>query len=308
MAPSLLVIGSANTDLVIRTPRFPAPGETLLGGEFFMFPGGKGANQAVAAARLGARVTFVCKLGHDVFGHNALAGYAQDGIDTTYVRRTAAVASGTALIMVDEQGQNSIVVASGANAYLTPADLDGMEPALATAALVVVQLEVPLPTVVQAVRLAHARGKRVVLNPAPAQPLPPDLYPQLYLLTPNETEAETLTGQRVRTVAEARAAALTLRGYGAQNVIITLGAAGAYLLTDSFTGLVPAAAVPVVDTTAAGDVFTGALAAALARGHGWEAAARFANRAAGLAVTRLGAQSSIPYFAEVSSMDEWMNG
>lgn len=301
MQPLILVIGSANTDLVVRTPRFPAPGETLLGGEFHTFPGGKGANQAVAATRLGGRVALVCKLGHDAFGQQALAGFRQEGLDTSHVLHDVQAASGVALITVNGAGQNTIVVVPGANAHLLPADLDQCTPLFEAAALVVVQLEIPLTTVAAAVAQARQRGTRVVLNPAPAVALPAAVYEGLFLLTPNETEAEVLTGICVSDATSALLAAQALVARGVQNVIITLGAQGVFLLTSTYTGLVPAPRVQALDTTAAGDVFTGALAVALAEGQDWQAAAAFACRAAALSVTRLGAQESAPYQHEVTA-------
>jgi len=297
----LVVVGSVNTDLVVHTPQFPVPGETRLGSEFQLFPGGKGANQAVAAARLGARVALVGKVGHDEFGHQALANLQQEGLDTTHVSQHPAAASGVAVITIDAQGQNTIVVAPGANHELLPTDLDQAVALLEQAAYLVVQLEIPLPTVVYLVKWAQRRGKPVVLNPAPALPLPDAVYRDLFLLTPNETEAQVLTGIPVQDLDSARAAAQVLRERGVQNVVITLGAQGAFLHTATYTGLVPAPRVEAIDTTAAGDVFTGALAVALTQGQDWEQAASFACQAAALAVTRPGAQASIPYQHELVS-------
>ncbi|OUJ72359.1 ribokinase [Hymenobacter crusticola] len=297
--PLLVIVGSANTDLVVHTPQFPVPGETRLGSAFQLSCGGKGANQAVAAARLGARVALVGKVGRDDFGQRALANLQQEGLDTTHVYQHPEAATGVAIITVNAQGQNTIVVAPGANHELLPADLDQAVTLLEQAAYLVVQLEIPLPTVLYLVAWARRRGKRVVLNPAPALPLPDDVYHDLFLLTPNETEAEALTGVPVRDADSARAAAQVLRERGVRNVVVTLGAQGAFLHTATYTGLVPAPHVEAVDTTAAGDVFTGALAVALTQNLDWERAAHFACQAAAVAVTRLGAQVSAPYRHEL---------
>ncbi|WP_324670486.1 ribokinase [Hymenobacter sp. GOD-10R] len=298
-SPLLVIVGSVNTDLVVHTPHFPVPGETCLGGGFQVFPGGKGANQAVAAARLGARVALVGKVGRDEFGQQALANLQQEGLATTHVSQHAEAASGVALITINAEGQNTIVVAPGANHELLPADIDEAMALLEEATLLVVQLEIPLLTVVYLVEWARQRNKRVVLNPAPAQPLPEAMYRDLFLLTPNETEAELLTGIPVRDADSAQVAAQVLRERGVQNVVVTLGAQGAFVHTATYTGLVPAPRVQAVDTTAAGDVFTGALAVALTHGWDWEQAAEFACQAAAVAVTRLGAQVSAPYRHEV---------
>jgi ribokinase len=295
----IIVVGSANTDMVIKTARFPQPGETILGGQFFLFPGGKGANQSVAAARLGGAVTFVCKVGNDIFGQNAVAGYAREGIDTSYVLVDEQQPSGVALITVNAEGQNEIVVASGANAALSGADVAALAPLLAPVDLLLTQLETPLPSVVKLAELARAAGKRLILNPAPAQPLPAEVYQDLFLITPNETETELLTGIKVSDAASAAQAAQRLVAWGVQHVIITLGAAGVYVQAGSWAGMVAAPRVQAVDTTAAGDVFNGAVAVALAQGLAWPEACAFACRAASLSVTRLGAQASAPYAHEL---------
>jgi ribokinase len=298
----LLVIGSSNTDMVVKTPHFPQPGETILGGEFFMFPGGKGANQAVAAARLGGQVTFVCKVGQDIFGQNAVAGFVREGIVTDYIFTDPNLPSGVALITVNAQGQNEIVVASGANLALSPADIASIRSQVEMADLILMQFEIPLETIAYVQSLAKEFGKKVILNPAPAQPLELPLYQNLFLLTPNETETEILTGIAVQDADSARRASLLLRSWGVQNVIITMGAQGVFVLSGDFEGSVPAPLVQAVDTTAAGDVFNGALAVALARGDTWEKACQFACRAASISVTRMGAQASAPYLTEVEGL------
>lgn len=301
--PSILVIGSSNTDMVVKTEKFPQPGETILGGQFFMFPGGKGANQAVAAARLGGEVTFVCKIGNDIFGKNAVAGFVHEGIHTDHIFTAASLPSGVALITVNGQGQNEIVVASGANLALSEADIQKATAPLETADLVLMQLEVPLATVEYAVQLAKSKGKRVILNPAPAQPLPESMYRNLFLITPNETETELLTGLAVKDEASALQAAALLKSWGVENVIVTMGERGVFALADGFTGTIPSLQVNAVDTTAAGDVFNGALAVALASGENWLEACQFACKAAAISVTRMGAQASAPTRKE---MDEWL--
>lgn len=300
----VLVIGSYNTDLVLRCPRLPVPGETVLGGTFAQHHGGKGANQAVAAARLAAagQVRFVAKVGEDEFGQQALTQLRAEGVDTAYVRVAPGQPSGVALINVaTATGENSISVAAGANEHLRPADVDAALAEAAPDTVVVLQLETPLPTVLHAARQAAARGLRVVLNPAPAQPLPTGLGADLYVLTPNETEAETLTGVRVTDASTAGRAAECLHAAGIGRVVLTLGAQGAYWSDGTGAALVASPSVQTVDTTAAGDCFTGALAVALAEGHTLPDAVAFACRAAALAVTRHGAQASLPTRTELAS-------
>jgi ribokinase len=299
----VLVIGSYNTDLVMSCPRLPVPGETILGGTFAQHHGGKGANQAVAAARLAAagQVQFVAKVGDDEFGRQARTQLRAEGVDITWVSVAPGQPSGVALINVaTATGENSISVATGANEHLRPADLDAALAAAAPGTVVVLQLEIPLPTVLHAARQAAARGLRVVPNPAPAQPLPAGLGADLYVLTPNETEAQTLTGVRVTDAATATLAAERLHAAGFGRIVITLGAQGAYWSDDTGAALVAAPAVPAVDTTGAGDCFTGALAVALAEDHALPDAVAFACRAAALAVTRHGAQASLPTRAELA--------
>ncbi len=295
----ILVIGSSNTDMVIKTRRFPQPGETILGGEFFMFAGGKGGNQAVAAARLQGDVTFVCKTGTDIFGTNAIEGYKKEGIETGYILRDEQLPSGVALITVNGEGENNIVVASGANYSFAIKDADNLLPVIRDAAILLLQLEIPLTTVEKIVAIAKKTSAKVVLNPAPAQVLSDVLLNGLYLITPNETEAETLTGIQVVDADSARLAAMYLRDKGVQHVIITLGSKGAFVSIDEFEGLVPAPVVKAVDTTAAGDVFNGALVAALAANRDIQESIVFACKAAALSVTRMGAQSSAPYLHEI---------
>ena len=286
--------------MVVRTERLPAPGETVIGGEFHTFPGGKGANQAVAAARLGARVSFLCKTGRDALGDAALAGFAAEGIDLSYAVRDDDAPSGVALITVDAAGQNEIVVAPGANGTLSAADVDAAEEAFRACALALTQLETTQVAVERTVELTRRHGKPLILNPAPARDLDDVLLDGLYAITPNETEAERLTGIAVADAQGATQAAHALRERGVRHVVVTLGARGAYYLGEEGETYIPAPQVEAVDTTAAGDVFNGALAVALGEGRGWAEAVAFANRAAAVSVTRMGAQASAPRRGELA--------
>ena len=295
----ILVIGSSNTDMVIKSPHLPAPGETILGGTFFMAAGGKGANQAVAASRLGGKVAFIAKLGNDVFGNQALALFKKEKLDINAVIVDKKAASGVALINVDDKGENCIAVASGANANLLPADLKKSKSLIESASIVLMQLETPLETIWYAASIAAAKNKTVILNPAPACNLPDDLYQHISIITPNELEAGMLTGTTVRNVEDAKKACEILHKKGVATVIITLGAKGALIYHQNKFQQVNAPKVKAVDTTAAGDVFNGALAVALAENKNIKEAVQFACKAASIAVTRLGAQASAPYRKEV---------
>jgi ribokinase len=295
----IVVVGSSNTDMVIRVPRIPRAGETLLGGVFLTAAGGKGANQAVGAARSGGKVALIARVGRDVFGDQAIAGLRRDGIDVSCVFRDKLTASGVALIFVAKDGENSIAVAGGANAKLSPADVRKATGVIRSAALLVAQLETPLATVTAAVRAAVRAGVHVILNPAPARPLPNSLLKLISVLTPNETEAELLTGIKVIDAAAAGKACSKLRSRGVGTVILTLGSRGAFLADANGQKLVPGFKVKAVDSTAAGDVFNGALAVALAEGKTVLDAVRFANAAAALSVTRPGAQPSAPTRADI---------
>jgi len=295
----IVVIGSTNTDMVVKAARIPAPGETILGGRFLMNPGGKGANQAVAAARLGGDVTFVAKVGDDLFGREAKALFKKEGIRTEHVLTDASEPSGVALIMVDAKGENCISVASGANGTLRPADLETARSEIEQAGVVLMQLETPIDTVLCAAQWAAAKGVTVILNPAPACALPAELMGCISLITPNESEAELLTGVKVKDPATAQAAAAALCAKGIGRVVITMGAQGAYVYESGRGMFVPAFPVQAVDTTAAGDVFNGALAVALTEELPLAEAVRFAAKAASISVTRLGAQASAPRRAEL---------
>lgn len=295
----ILVVGSSNTDMVIKARHLPRPGETILGGSFFMNPGGKGANQAVTIARLGGQVTFICKTGSDIFGHQSQQLFEEEGINTSYIFSDSEHPSGVALITVDKNAENCIVVASGANANLLPSDLNKADEAIAEADLILMQLEIPMETVEYVAEQGHRLGKKVILNPAPAHPLSPSLLKHLYMITPNETEAEMISGIKITDETSAIEAAKVLVGMGVQNVIITLGSKGALAYCDKDVEMVPALKVEAVDTTAAGDVFNGALTVALSEGRSLPEAVRFACKASAISVTRVGAQSSAPYRNEV---------
>ncbi len=296
----IVVIGSSNTDMVVKTRRFPKPGETILGGDFFMFPGGKGANQAVAAARLGAPVTFICALGDDLFGTNAIAHYKQEGIDLQGVQKLEGQASGIALITIDEKGENEIVVAPGANNLLSPAHLQEQKPLLAEASILLTQLETPLNILTSLVAYCRESSQQLILNPAPARKLDEFHLNGLYLLTPNQTEVALITGIEVKDEASAEIAAKECLRLGVQNLIITMGSSGAFFMNDSQKFWEKAPQVKTLDTTAAGDIFNGALAVALAGKQSWKEAVRFGIKAASLSVTRMGAQSSAPFLHEIN--------
>ncbi|SDH36116.1 ribokinase [Paraburkholderia phenazinium] len=297
------VVGSLNMDLVARAPRLPQPGETLAGSTFAQVAGGKGGNQAVAAARLGARVAMLGCVGADANGAQLRAGLATEGIDCAALETSPSAPTGVALIVVDDSSQNAIVIIAGSNGEVTPETIARHEAALAAANVVVCQLETPPATVRAALASARRLGKTVILNPAPATaPLPADWFELIDYLIPNELEAATLTGLPVDSPEDAARAADALRRAGARNVLVTLGARGVLAaLEGAEPKLYAAQKVAAVDTTAAGDTFIGALAAQLAHGESVDAAIRFAQRAAALSVTRAGAQTSIPTLAELSA-------
>ncbi|GAA4310415.1 ribokinase [Compostibacter hankyongensis] len=295
----IVVVGSTNVDMVVKTTHIPVPGETVLGGAFFMNPGGKGANQAVAVARLGGEVTFVSKTGNDIFGKQAAQTFDEEGIQISCLLSDPDHPSGVALITVDEQGENSIVVASGANAHLFPEDLEPALERISASDIILMQLEIPMSTVRFVTRYAASKGIQLILNPAPAQPLDRELLQGVSVITPNKTEAEMLSGIAVHDVESAEKAARKIHEQGVENVVVTLGSLGAVILQAGECLYVPVQKVEAVDTTAAGDVFNGALAVALAEGRDLEAAVRFACLAASISVTRMGAQSSIPYRNEL---------
>ncbi|MFZ4506710.1 MAG: ribokinase [Fimbriimonas sp.] len=292
----VLVIGSANMDLVVHAPRFPAPGETLLGGPFSTHPGGKGANQAVAAAKLGAKVAFCGCLGEDGFGDELFLSLTSAGVDPRWLRRDSSVSSGVALIQVDDTGQNTIVVAPGANFSVKPDDV-AEAISQCDAPVILLQLEIPLESVAAAVKAA--KGRTVILNPAPAQALPPEILQGITWLTPNETEAREISHMAVFDPATAARAGQMLLGQGVRGAIITLGAQGSMLIEGRASRHFPAVEVDAVDTTASGDAFHGALATFLAQGLEIEDAITRANKAGAICATRVGAQSAMPTLADL---------
>ncbi len=303
MKPSVVIVGSAGIDMVIKTDYLPAPGETVLGGTFFMNPGGKGANQAVAAARLNGNVIFICKTGNDIFfGQKAAAIFDKEGINSNYLLSHPDLPSAVALITVDKNAENCIVVAPGANATFIPADLVNAIPVIEEAAVVLMQLEIPVTTVEYVAGLASEKNIKVVLNPAPAIGLSDNLLKNISIITPNETEAEILTGIKVSDRISAEKAARALHNKGVKTVIITLGSMGALVLHEDVFTHIPAMKVAATDTTAAGDVFCAALVVAITEGRNIVEATEFACKAASLSVTKLGAQASAPYRHEVDAL------
>lgn len=295
----IVVVGSSNMDMVVKTDHIPVPGETVLSGSFFMNAGGKGANQAVAVARLGGEVVFISKLGNDLFGKQFSQLFTHEGIDTHHIQFDEDLPSGVALITVDQAGENSIVVASGANANLHNDDLQGALPAIDAAGIVLLQLEIPIETVGYVANYAVANGVRVILNPAPAQVLSPELLAQVDILTPNKTEAGMLAGMEVTDLESAGEAARIICQKGVKHVVVTMGSLGAVICEQGEISVQSVRKVETIDSTAAGDVFNGALAVALAEGKDLQDAVAFACEAASISVTRLGAQSSIPYRNEL---------
>ena len=290
----IVVIGSSNTDMTIKGDRLPKPGETVLGGEFRMGPGGKGANQAVAAQRLGADVSFICKVGRDIFGDNAISGYQKEGIDCSRILRSDK-ASGTALILVDGNAENCIAVAPGANADLTPEDVDSVADVIRSADYLILQLEIPVESVLRAAKIAHEAGVYVILNPAPACHLPEELFGYISLITPNQTESALLSGVEDNL----DAAVERLMQLGVKDVVVTLGSKGSLVISEGAKTLVPSLKVKAVDTTAAGDTFCGALCVALSEGCSLVDAAGFATKASALTVQKMGAQDSIPFRSDI---------
>lgn len=296
----IVVVGSSNMDMVVKTDHIPVPGETVLSGNFFMNPGGKGANQAVAIARLGGEVSFISKMGNDIFGKQFSHLFSEEGIDTRHILSDDDLPSGVALITVDKTGENSIVVATGANANLKPSDIDmDAQQKIADSSIVLMQLEIPLETVEFVARYASSNGVKVILNPAPVNTLKPELLSYIDIITPNKTEAEMISGIRVTDIESAKQAAKAICDKGVNSVVVTMGSLGSVIYHKETFTVVAAQIVEAVDTTAAGDVFNGALAVALSEGKELPFAVDFASRAAAISVTRLGAQQSIPYRNEL---------
>ncbi len=299
----IVVVGSCNTDMVIKADRLPIPGETILGGTFFMNPGGKGANQAVSAARMGGNVTLISKTGNDVFGKQSVMLYTAENIKTDYIYSDPKHPSGVALITVDSYGENCIVVASGAYAYLSPSDIDKASSEIESSDLVLMQLEIPIETVEYVAEMANRKGIKVILNPAPARALSDNLLKHLYIIIPNKSEAEILSGIRVSDIESAKQAADIISAKGVGIVVITLGSQGALIKDNNEYHFVEAFKVDAVDTTAAGDTFCGTVCVGLSEGRSILDSVKLAARAAAITVTRMGAQTSIPYRSELSSLD-----
>lgn len=297
----IIVLGSCNTDMVIKSDRIPVPGETILGGAFMMNSGGKGANQAVAAARLGGDVTFIAKTGNDLFGKQAVQQYKEEGIDTQYIASDPNLPSGVALITVDKNGENCIVVAMGANSSLVPDDFKKAEDEIKKAEVLLMQLETPIETIEYTAQFANENGVKVILNPAPAQSLSDSLLRNLYMLILNETEAELISGIKVEDFADARKAAIAICEKGVDKVIITMGSRGSFLKDEDNFVEVPAYKVNAADTTAAGDTYCGAVAVAIAEGKNLVDGIKFATKCSAVTVTKMGAQASIPTRKEVDN-------
>ena len=300
--PKIIVIGSSNTDMICKVPQIPRPGETIMGTEFFTVQGGKGANQAVAAARAGGDVTFIACVGNDAFGHQAIESYKNEGINISCIQKIEGVATGVALINVADSGENSISVAPGANARLSCEMIDAYQKDILAADLVLLQLEIPIETVYHVIRLVHAAKIPVVLNPAPSCRIDPEILAMLTLITPNEHEALMISGMSAETISIS-AMAIEMEKNGIKSVIITTGSKGALYRQNGVEGVIPAMAVQAVDTTAAGDTFNGYLAVALSKGKNIRDAIQIANKAAAISVTRLGAQPSIPFAEELILTD-----
>lgn len=295
----ILIIGSTNMDMVVKTKHIPAPGETVLAGSFFMNPGGKGANQAVAVARLGGNSCFISKVGNDVFGKQSSQLFDEEGINTSYLLSDDELPSGVALITVDQRGENSIVVASGANGNLYPRHLKEAMNEIGGAFIIMMQLEIPMETVEFIAKFAASKKVLVILDPAPSSDLSAELLSHIDIITPNQTEAEMLSGIKVHSIESAKKAARAIYAMGVKHVVITMGALGVVICSEGKIHLVETPKVEALDTTAAGDVFNGGLAVALSEGKTLIDAVYFGCLAAAVSVTRLGAQSSIPYRNEI---------
>jgi ribokinase len=300
---SIVVLGSANTDMIVRVPRIPRPGETILGGGFSTAAGGKGANQAVAAARAGGRVSLIARVGRDALGDDARAGFEREGIAVEHVLRDPDEPTGVALIFVEESGENAIAVAGGANERLSTSDVERASETIRAASILLMPLETPLETVEAAARVAARAGVEVILNPAPARPLPESLLQHVSILTPNRFEAEQLTGVAVTDEESAEAAARELMALGVNAVVVTLGSQGAVSVSEQGTEIVGGHSVDAIDSTGAGDVFSGCLATARGEGRSISQALTFANAAAALSVMQAGAQPSAPNRRDIERME-----
>ena len=298
--PKIVIVGSSNTDMVVKVPRIPIPGETIIGSEFMVIPGGKGANQAVAAARAGAEVTFISCVGDDQYGYQSIENYKKEGIDTSYIKIEKGAHSGIALITVSQDGENSIAVAPGANNDLAPEDIEKYKEAFTDAKLILVQLEIPMSTVEAVIDLANSMKIPLMLNPAPGASIPSSYIEKITWITPNESEASILTSKNNLSGNNIEDMACELYKMGAGTVLITLGKNGVYLKNDEYQEKIDSYQVKAIDTTAAGDVFNGTLAFALASEMPLIEAVDFAQRAAAISVTRMGAQPSAPFSKEIN--------
>ena len=298
----IIVVGSSNIDMNVFIKTLPLPGETIGDGRFLQANGGKGANQAVAAGRLGGDVLFLTCVGDDMHGHMLKEEFDADGINTSYMKFSRESATGTALIFVADDGENCIAVAPGANNDILPSDIDAIKDEIASAEYLLLQMEIPSETIFHAIDVAYGCGVKVILNPAPMKEIDPSVFPELFLITPNETEAEKLTGVQINSLGDAETAAAALHAKGVKNVIITLGSSGSLIYTDGESRMVPARKVDAVDTVGAGDVYNGALVTALSEGRSLVEAAGFATAASSIAVTRPGAQTGVPHRDEVDAI------
>jgi len=301
MSNKIVVVGSSNVDLIIKGDKIPDRGETVLGGKFYKAAGGKGANQAVAASRAGGEVSFISCVGNE-YGEESIEGFLRDGINVDHVKKDPDIATGIALILVDKNGENSISVASGANLSMSVSDIQKATQIISDADVLLMQLEIPIEVVEEAAKIAFSAGVKTILNPAPASPLGNELLKSVSILTPNESETELLTGMNVKNETDAIKAASLIHKKGVDVVIITIGSKGALLATRDETKIIAGHKVEAKDTTAAGDVFNGALAVAIAENKSLDEAIRFANAAAAVSVTRMGAQPSAPNRAEIDDM------
>ena len=301
MNPKIVIVGSSNTDLMVKVDHFPLPGETIIGDNFMTAQGGKGANQAVAVARMGGDATFVCCLGDDAFGNQSRNLLEKEGMDTRHIHLIKGAASGVALIPVDKKGENTIIVASGANAMLSVEHIKEAEQDIQNAGILLMQLETPIPALTYAAEMAHKNGVKVVLNPAPfpKEPLPKELLENVDIIIPNETEAAYMAGEQVTDEQSILSVIKKIQSYGVAEVIITVGSRGAYFMEGDQLVNIPSFPVKAIDTVAAGDTFCGALCVALTKGYSMRESIRMGNKAASIAVTRVGAQPSVPTREEV---------
>jgi ribokinase len=304
MSKKIAVIGSTNLDLVFQTKHFPKPGETLKSKKFDTFSGGKGSNQAIAASRLGGEVAFISKIGNDDFGQKSLDALKHSKVNTDYVFKDNDNASGVAVIIINEKGENSIIISPGANDHLTTEDIDASITAIEESSIVLIQLEIALKIVEYTLKSVNHFNKKIILNPAPMHPLEDWMYEKIYLITPNESESESLTGIQINDIKTASQAADYFLNKGVKNVVITLGSKGAFFKNKKEEFLIPAKKVKVVDTTGAGDVFNGALAVALGESKNWKEIIEFAITASTISVGKLGAQSASPYRSEINKINK----